>query len=50
MYPDAKTKKEIEPDIKEYFEKQGEGLEVKEDTPEVEEEIVVEAETVVGES
>ena len=50
MYPDSKTKKEIEPDIKEYFEKQGEGLEAEEDTPEVEEEVVVEAETVAGES
>jgi hypothetical protein len=50
LYPDSKTKKEMEPDIKEYFEKQGEGLEVEEDTPDVEEEVVVEAETVAGES
>jgi DNA repair protein RadA len=50
LYPDAKTKKEIESDILEYFEKRGEGLEAKEDAPEAEEEIVVEAETVVGES
>ncbi|MFX1605751.1 MAG: hypothetical protein ACFFDD_07575, partial [Promethearchaeota archaeon] len=50
MYPDSKTKKEIEPDIKEYFEKRGDGLEAEEDTPEVDEDVVVEAETVVGES
>jgi len=51
FYPDSKTKKDIEPDIKEYFEKRGDGLEVGEDPPEVdEEEIVVEAETVAGES
>jgi DNA repair protein RadA len=50
LYPDAKTKKEVESDILEYFEKRGEGLEAKEDAPEAEEEIVVEAETVVGES
>ena len=51
FYPDSKTKKDIEPDIKEYFEKRGDGFEVGEDPPEVdEEEIVVEAETVAGES
>ena len=50
MYPDSKTKKDTESDILEYFEKRGEGLEIEEDTAEAEEEIVVEAETVVGET
>ena len=50
MYPDSKTKKDTESDIMEYFEKRGEGLEIEEDSAEAEEEIVVEAETVVGET
>ncbi len=51
FYQDSKTKKESEPDIKDYFEKRGEGLEVEKETSDTEEdEIVVEAETVAGES
>lgn len=50
MYPDSKTKKDTEPEILEYFEKRGEGLETEEEATDAEEEIVVEAETVVGET
>jgi len=49
FYSDSKTKKENEPDILEYFEKRGEGLDPHE-APEAEEEVVFEAETVAGES
>ena len=50
FYLDSKSKKEKEPDILEYFEKRGEGLKIEEDAAEAEEEIVVEAETVAGET
>ncbi len=50
MYPDSKTKKDTESEILEYFEKRGEGLEIEQEPAEAEEEIVVEAETVAGES
>ncbi|MFW9806218.1 MAG: DNA repair and recombination protein RadA [Candidatus Thorarchaeota archaeon] len=50
FYADSKSKKEMEPDIKEYFEKRGDSLESRKEVSEgEEEEIVVEAETVAGE-
>jgi RecA/RadA recombinase len=51
LYPDSKMKKEIEPQILEYFEKRGETLDVDNDDAPEEEETVIEAETVAaGES
>ena len=52
LFPDSKTKKDIEPQILEYFEKRGENIDVDGDVaPAEEEETVIEAETVpAGES
>jgi DNA repair protein RadA len=46
LYSDSKTKKEIEPQILEYFEKQGETVDVDSDDAPEKEEAVIEAETV----
>lgn len=51
LFPDSKTKKDVEPKILEYFEKRGETIDVDGDAGPDEEETVIEAETVsAGES
>jgi DNA repair protein RadA len=51
LWPDSKTKKEVEPQILEYFEKRGETIDIDSDEAPEEEEAVIEAENVsAGES
>jgi len=48
LFPDSKTKKEIEPQVLEYFEKRGESIDVDSDDAPEEEEAIIEAETVAA--
>ncbi|MFW9926105.1 MAG: hypothetical protein ACFFDM_04980, partial [Candidatus Thorarchaeota archaeon] len=46
FFPDSKSKKEVEPQVLEYFEKRGENINVDSDAPPEEDEAILEAETV----